>query len=357
MPKGVPTNFATLTISNGWDIKERIDFAFKSLTRLYELKLFGKRRWKAVKKAFFEELKAYRRNLKNAKDKDGKPRFTAKEIRKRVRKQIDFFKRFIRRYKNLPNAEKLRFGQIIPALWVFELTKSEAGYHPHWHGIVLAEIPKVLLTALWKIATKGDAYITDIRSLGNPSEAIEYVEDYVADGFVDVGATDDVANNPALKEELIEIEEALHGRRKVRAWGFDLMTGQQFRQKFNSSFIWAHAFGVKIRLLKEARKENLHDYWRIYWKARREGERQPYIVAEIDHADFFFGRSRYVLLGYLRPDGLIELEPFNESDKEDWSEFIEALFDYGGNVWELYKAPPELSGGAIDYDALIDIKL
>ena len=94
-----------------------------------------------------------------------------------------------------------------------------------------------------------------------------------------------------------------------------------------------------MRLLKEAHKENLHDYWRVYWKAREKGERQPYIVAEIDHADFIFGRSRYVLLGYLRPDGLIELEPFNESDREDWRNFIEALFDYGGNVYEFCKLP------------------
>ena len=361
LPKNAPLTFATLTIKNGWDAKERIDFAFKSLTRLYELKIFGKRKWKEVKRAFFEELKAYRQNLKNAKGKDGKPKYSPKEIRKIVKTQIRYFKRFIRRYKNLPKSEKLKFGQVISAVWVFELTKSEAGYHPHWHGIVLAEIPKVLLTALWKMATKGDAYITDIRKVSSPTEAIEYVEDYVADGFVDVGQNFELGKNGgkiegALKDELVEIEEALHGRRKVRAWGFDLMRGQQFGQLTNSSsYIWAHAYGLKLKLLDQSQKSNLHDYWGAYRKARKEGKRQPYLALEVIEAQFFFGRSRYVLLGYLRPDGLIEIEPFNESDKEDWREFIEALFDYNGNVFELCRLPSEMTGGSIDYEALLDV--
>lgn len=127
-----------------------------------------------------------------------------------MKAQIRYFKRFIRRYKNLPKSKKLKFGQAISALWVFELIKSEAGYHPHWHGIVLAEIPKVLLVELWKMATKVDAYITDIRKVSSPTKAIEYVENYVADGFVDIGYDYEREKNKGgigedNKEELIEI--------------------------------------------------------------------------------------------------------------------------------------------------------
>lgn len=268
----------------------------------------------------------------------------------------------MRRYKSLPNAEKLKFGQIITAVWIFELTKSSEGYHPHWHGIVLAQIPKVLLTALWKMATKGEAYITHIRKVSSPAEAIEYVEDYVSDGFIDLG--DDEEENKkrgqggvphkADKEELIEIEEALHGRRKVRAWGFDLMKGQQFGQQASDTYVWVHSYSIKFHLLKESRKTNLHDYWRMYWKARELNKEQPYIVVEMEHSDYYFGR-RLILLGFLTPEGLIKLEPVNISDMEIWQDFIEALFDYGGNVNELMKAPSDDGYGSVNYE--IDISL
>jgi len=326
LPKSVPVVFAGITIKNGWDIKERVDFAFKSLTRLYELKIFGKRKWKEIKKAFFEELKEYRRNLKAKGVK-------AKKIRRKVRYQIKLFKEFVRRYKNLPNAEKLKFGQIVSALWVFELTYNpEEGYHPHWHGLVLTRIPKVLLTALWKMATKGEAFITDVRKVKDVEEGIEYVEDYVADGFIDVGE----GTEPNY-EQMVEVEEALHGRRKVRAWGFDLMKGQQFGQKEESPYIWVHSYGLKISLLKESGKENLHDYWKKRREARKKGEKIPYLVLKVVEAEGLFGRSLY-LLGYMRSDGLIELEPINWEDKEFWEELLIALFDYGGSIWEYVQA-------------------
>ena len=326
LPKSVPVVFATLTVKNGFDVHERVDFAYKSLTRLYELKIFGKRKWKEIKKAFFRELKEYRQNLKR---KGVKPR----KIRRKVSYQIKLFKRFIRRYKNLPNAEKLKFGQIVPALWAFELTYNpEEGYHPHWHGIVLTQIPKVLLTALWKMATKGEAFITDVRKVKDIEEGIEYVEDYVADGFIDVGE----GAEPNF-EQMVEVEEALHGRRKVRTWGFDLLRGQQFGQKGSgteegSLYLWVHSYGFKMRLVKGSGKENLADYWKVRRKARKGGQKIPYLVLEVENSKQWLGRALF-LLGFVRPDdGLIELEPINETDKGIWEEILVGLFDYNGNL-------------------------
>jgi len=322
LPKSVPVVFATLTIKNGWDIKERVDFAFKSLTKLYELKIFGKRKWKEIKKAFFEELKEYRRNLKA---KGVKPR----KIRRKVGYQIKLFKKFVRRYKSLPNAEKLKFGQIVPALWVFELTKSEEGYHPHWHGIVLTQIPKVLLTALWKMATGGEAFITDVRGVKDTKEAMEYLEDYVADGFIDIGGEGEAMDGRL--EEMVEVEEVLHGRRKVRAWSFDLLRRQQFGQKEKSPYVWVHSYGLKLDILRKSKKENLADYWKVRREARKKGGKVPYLVLEVREAEWLFGRSLY-LLGYMRPDGLIELEPMNREDREFWEDLLIGLFDYNGQL-------------------------
>jgi hypothetical protein len=144
--------FVTLTVKNGFDVKERIDFAFKSLTRLYELRPFRPRVWKRIREQFYQELKAYERNLKKQ-VKSGK--LSKAEARKKVDLQKWLFKRFEKRYKNLPDAKQLKFGQIFPAIWAFELTyNAEEGIHPHWHGVLAGEIPKLLLTVLWKEATK-----------------------------------------------------------------------------------------------------------------------------------------------------------------------------------------------------------
>ena len=110
-------------------------------------------------------------------------------------------------------------------------------------------------------------------------------------------------------------------------------------------------------LLDQSQKSNLHNYWSVYRKERKEGVCQPYLALEVIEVQFFFGRSRYVLLGYLHPDGLIELEPFNESDKEDWRKFIEVLFDYNGNVFKLCRLPSEITECFVDYEALLDVEL
>ena len=49
-------------------------------------------------------------------------------------------------------------------------------------------------------------------------QVMDYIDDYLADGFIDVGDISVVD-----KELLVDIEEALHGRRKVRVWVFDLI--------------------------------------------------------------------------------------------------------------------------------------
>jgi hypothetical protein len=329
LPRGVPVVFATLTIPNGWDVRERIEFAFRSLTKLYELRPFGKRKFKEVKRAFYEELREYARNLKAR-------GYSPKVIRRKVRLQKKLFKKFVNRYRNLPGVERLKLGQLVPALWVFELTKSPEGYHPHWHGIVLAEVSKVLLTVLWKIATRGEAYITDVRKVSNVKEALQYVEDYLADGFVDIGEGPESLKDRY--EEMVAIEEALHGRRKVRAWGFDLMRGQQFGQKTcwveeKTPYIWVHSYGLKLDVVKRSGRVNLHDYWSVRRKARKEGKKVPYIVAKVRDAKGLFGRELF-LLGFMRPDGLIRLEPVSGEDREFWEELLVGLFDYKGSVGE-----------------------
>jgi len=151
-------------------------------------------------------------------------KLTAKDVEYKVKTQGRLFKRFVNRWRKLPNAKELKFGQLFPALWVFELTGKAGDFHPHWHGIAFGEIPKLLITVLWKMATNGEAYITDVRAIKGGKKAVKqvvnYVRDYVADGFIDIQSS---KGGEGLSEKvMLEVEMALHGRRKVRAWGFDL---------------------------------------------------------------------------------------------------------------------------------------
>ena len=325
--------FITTSIRNGFDIHERVEVLSKSLTRLYELKIFGKRKWREVRKAFFEELKEYRENLKR---KGLKP----KEIRRKVKLQVRLFKKFVNRYRNLPDKEKKKLGQILNVLWAFELTYNpETGYHPHLHGIGLGEIPKVLLTVLWRMATKGEGEIVDVRKVKDMEEAFDYLEDYLADGFIDLGDFRGVS-----KEQMIEVEEALHGRRKVRVWGFDLLKGQQLglegsgaegeSGEGDNSWLIVHARKLGIKILIKERK-NLYDYWKEYRKARKEGKERPYFVGELENGEYYYGK-RLVLLGYITPEGRIRLEPVEIKEIEGWKEFLQVVFENNGNVSGLY---------------------
>lgn len=326
-----PLMFVTLTSPRNEDFKEALELITKGLEKLYQYRLFGKRNWKKVRKLFFEELKRYRQELKEKK-------IPAKEIERKIKIQIRYFKK-LRRYKSIPNAEKLKFGQIFPALWMLEFTKEckegNKGYLLHWHGIVVGRFPKILLTALWRHLTGW--HIVDVRAINRSKkdrrDAVDYLIDYIETASVDEEGAGE-GGCGYTKEEMVEIEEALHGRRKVRAWGFDL-----FRPNSSSTddgWEWVHAYRMRLRLVGQSKKTNLKDFYVVKRKLRREKlKRYPYIVVEVENGDYYFNGGM-VLLGYLTEEGMIELEPFNGRQKEEWEETLVGLFDCKGRVEEYF---------------------
>lgn len=321
-----PLMFITLTSPRNPNFGEALEQISKALEKLYQFRLFGKRNWKKVRRLFFEELKRYRQELKSKK-------LPAKEIERKIRIQVRYFKK-LRKYKTIPNAEKLKFGQIFPALWMLEFTKSceegNRGYLLHWHGIVAGRFPKVLLTALWRHLTGWD--IVDIRAISRSKnkkgkDVIDYLIDYIETESSDCGYT---------KDEMIEIEAQLHGRRKVRVWGFDLFRRNKPSKREEGGLVWVHSYSFRMRLASWSGKTNLHDFYEVKRKLKKEKKkREPYIVVEIENSEYYFGEN-IILLGYLREDGLIELEPFNERHKREWEETLVGLFDVGGRVEEFF---------------------
>ena len=310
--------FYTLTIRNGKDIVERVEIAFKALTRLYEIRPFRPKVWKKLKEEFRQELKAYAEYLKRL-VRAGV--ITRKEAKRKIETQVKYFKQFVKKYKSLPNAKELKLGQILPVIWVFELTKGEGGYHPHWHGIGLERLPKLLLTVLWRKVTKGEGQIVDVRTVNKGKRAeqavMDYLMDYVADGFVAVG---DNTGGPDFTE-MVEIETALYGRRKVRVWGFDLIKGQQFGQKL--SIRWKSLYRLKMHFAKEEKAKNIADYYKVRREARKKNRAIGYRLVEFEErnwAEFYFG-MRAVFVVEITPNGLMRLRPVGLS-KEDWEAFL-----------------------------------
>jgi len=344
-----PTVFITLTIPNTPTANEGYEKISKALQKLYDFRLFRPKVLKKVRKAFFEELREYRANLKRL---QGEGKLTAKEVERKVKTQALLFKRFVNRWRKLPEAKKLKFGQLFPALWVFELTGKAGNFHPHWHGIAFGEIPKLLITVLWKMATNGEAYITDVRAIKGGKKAVKqvinYVRDYVADGFIDI-------QSELSEDVMLEVEIALHGRRKVRAWGFDLIKGNNsdnllYQTKGStqtkSSIEWRHIYRETFALLKKAGKNNLHDFYKAKREARKKEERIPYIVLEWKFGERWFGDDKApIFIGYMTPDGLIEIEPFHLEHRELWEQALEQLFAYG--KLEVYEPSDEV---AISYE-------
>ena len=308
-----PLALITITLRNSPDVGV-IDYAFKSLSKLYDFRPFRPKVWRRVRKAFFEELKEYRENLK-AKG------FTAKQRAKKISYQLKLFREFVKTYRRYGKDAKL--GQMLTVVWVFELTESEKGYHPHWHGILVGRIPKVLLVALWKLITDGEAYIADVRRIENPKEVGYYLSDYLSDGFIEV------ESGESSYEKMVEVEEALHGRRKVRAWGFDLIKGNN-SDRNDLGLELKHIFKVRLRIWEHpSQPRNLGDFYRVKRKAKRRREgKEPYLVLEMEGSEYWFGRKVF-LLGHLRKDGLIELEPLN-MEQTEWEETLVMAYDYGG---------------------------
>ena len=312
--------FATLTVRNELDIEEAVEKLNRGLKKLYRLKIFRPRVFKRVKKLFYEELREYWRNLKKLVKRR---KLTVKEAKRKVELQKKLWKEFVGRWKNHPKARELELGQVLQAIWVMELTKSEKGYHPHWHGVIVGGFSKVLLTALWKYATDGESYITDVRNVKAGKEgvrkALQYVEDYLTDGFVEVGKEEELD-----KEELVRIEAVLHGRRKVRAWGFDLITrGNNSPKKVE----WIHVFKERLRVIRE---KNLHKWWRFRKEARKRKRKIPYLVLEWEGGEEWFGDGKApIFIGYMTPEGWIEIEPFHVEHKKEWELALEQIYAHG----------------------------
>ena len=245
-------SFITLThkntkVSKFEDVEACIDGAFRALTKFYQFRLFGKRNWERVRRAFARECLSYYRNAKE--------KFGIKEARLRVHRQIEFFREFERRYGSYIGSD-VKLGQLLNAVVKFELTfnAEKRELHPHWHLIVADfYIPKLLLTVIWREVSGSD--VVDVRAVsGDVRDATAELVKYVTKGW-------------EFPEGDIRlwVEAVMLGRRKFRVWGFELIELEEEKQE-EVEYIgfWSIRCELKYR-------KNLHEVGRLVRRMRRAG--------------------------------------------------------------------------------------
>lgn len=227
----------TLTIKSSFNLKEVYEKLSKSLRKLYEYRLFGKRNWKKLDEMYKKELEEYRKNL----EKKGEKSF--EEIEEEIKKHEYFFQDFKKRFSHLAGSG-LKMGEVFNVVWKLEITynqeKENQGWHPHFHGFWLGYFPKLLLTALWRKVTKGEGKITHMEELRG-KKAIKELKKYVVK-FWEINSLDE--------EKILELETVLYGIKRVRHWGLKELENMKEEEKAES--LW----WVRCELVD---RKNLHD--------------------------------------------------------------------------------------------------
>lgn len=271
-------NFLTLTLKNFpvssyEDVAVCIDTAFKAIERLKDFRLFGKRNWKRVMSAVEKELEDYYKKTKE--------RYGEEEARKRVARHRFYIEEFIDRHRELIGDSSFRFYQLGNWVVKFELTYNaeRKELHPHWHIITDVRLPKLLITAVWKLLT--GSQIVDIRAVDSTKDATAELSKYITKGWEFKEGTEELK---------LWIEAVMHGRRKFRVWGFEMLElAKEEKQKQVVVAWW-----LKTELVH---RKNLHDVPRLARRMRKKGIKEAVIdeVLVYDNLTGIVWRAELVL--------------------------------------------------------------
>jgi len=217
--------FFTLTRKPMEDPLSAVEWAFKIRTKAYNQGI-TKRFEKEIRKYLLRELMEFGRHLREKYPDRWRERLREEIIR--IREHLGRIKT---RYEELKGdgtrKGRVRIGDLYDVILKLEVHKVEGGWHSHWHGISLGYIPKVLLNAFWRYLTGGKGEITDIRKLKGKkaiAELTKYITKPVNAKITDFTRIEEKgiyqANGVWVSyEELLLLEYALYGRKKLVVWG------------------------------------------------------------------------------------------------------------------------------------------
>jgi hypothetical protein len=159
----------TLTISNGPDLKERINTLYQARRRLLDLRL-GRNNRNNIRRAVqsLVEKRLAAGSIDQAK---------AERWMDQANRWLDAIERTEKRFGKSPKVRALMKG-----LGFLETPyESESDtWHAHLHLIVsMRYMPQIVLTVLWRMASRGSGTITDIRKIDNADDGLRETAKYV----------------------------------------------------------------------------------------------------------------------------------------------------------------------------------
>lgn len=294
-----PLAFLTLTFPSFQGVLDAVNTALAVKRKFYQSRLFGKKKWDAVKKKALELLDDYLSHVKDEKEREDLRRFHLWTI-----------EQFEAHWKDYLHDSKAKWhiGKILRSVWKFEITYSpQAGWHPHFHVIVVGYFPLFVLQALWVMA--GGGPVIDMRAV-KPGDkgAIAELSKYEAKPVVSL---DGIKNLPEDLQR--ELELVLYNRRLFEVWGMkDLLTEPEKEWEF---------LGIVRKAESELDLPNLHDL--------------PKQVRELRKLSKKEGQSVMMELC----DAVVRL------DSLDLRFRVKAFLDSKGNIWLV---------GSDDFDRALD---
>ena len=180
----------TLTVRNcqAGELRNTVSLLNKSLTNLYHLR---------ISKNLYEE---YKKEVKAAKMAG----WSKEKIKNDVKKTKEFYEKY----------EGKKINEFIKGIFSHETTYNHMSdtYHPHLHGIIDLFIPKLLLNAAWRVASKTKQVTTDIR-------AVSAQKGYGVLEVLTYPFKIKSKKKNLSKEVELAIEFAYFSRQKLHVWG------------------------------------------------------------------------------------------------------------------------------------------
>ena len=216
--------FATFTAKPFPDPLSAVEWLIKIRSKAYNQSI-SRKFLKEFRKFLLREFWEFGRNLRRE-----KPDLWRKRIREEKVRIKEHFGSIKTRIEELKEEEtrkgRVRIGDLYPGIHKLEVHKTEEGWHPHDHSIFLDYIPKVVLTAFWKYITGGRGEITDIRRFKGKkavAEISKYITKPVNSKLTDFTRLEEgIVQSNGVRvsyEELLLLEYALYGRKKLVVWG------------------------------------------------------------------------------------------------------------------------------------------
>ena len=246
-----PVGFLTLTLPSFPDPVEAVSRALEVKKRFYNFRLFGRRKWPQVKQKALELLEVYLQRVADERERERRREFHLWTLRRFEEAWAD----------QLYNSKgKFYLGRILRSVWKLEMTYNpQAGWHPHFHVLVVGLFPLFLLQAVWVMCGGGE--VIDLRLVRGAEGVAEYVAEYEGKPVASV------EDGELTHEQQVALEAALYGRKLFEVWGL-----AELEQKVEDGY---ELVAVARRVKCELELDNLHELPRLVRQLRKQSRDGP----------------------------------------------------------------------------------